>query len=86
VKVPKGKTITFVGTGDPVLEYDETAGEAGSTAKSASVSILADYFIAYGVVFQVWNLSPAVSVACLYVCMYLLQSFLNPVYLHTFLA
>lgn len=57
VKVPKGKTVTFVGTGDPVLEYDETAGEAGSTAKSASVSILADYFIAYGVVFQ--NSAPA---------------------------
>ncbi|KAG0592419.1 hypothetical protein KC19_1G250800 [Ceratodon purpureus] len=57
VKVPKGKTITFEGIGNPVLVYGDTASSAGSTSKSASVSILADNFIARGVVFK--NSAPA---------------------------
>lgn len=53
VTVPKGKTITFQGVGNPVLVYDDTASSAGSTSKSATVAILADYFIARGVTFKV---------------------------------
>ena len=53
VRVPKGKTITLEGEGDPVLVYGDTASSAGSTSKSASVSILADNFIARGMTFKI---------------------------------
>ena len=53
VTVPKGKVITFQGVGNPVLVYGDTASSAGSTQNSASTAILADNFIAKGVVFKV---------------------------------
>lgn len=57
VTVLKGKTITFQGVNNPVIVYDDTAGSAGSTSNSASVTILADNFIARGVTFK--NSAPA---------------------------
>lgn len=54
IVVPKGKVLTFQGIGNPVLAYDDTANSAGSTQNSASTAILADDFIATGVVFQVY--------------------------------
>lgn len=53
VTVPSGKVITFQGVGNPVLVYGDTANSAGSTQNSATTAILADYFIARGVVFKV---------------------------------
>lgn len=53
VLVPKGKTITFQGTGYPTIVYGDTASSAGSTEASATTSIAADYFIATGIIFKV---------------------------------
>lgn len=53
IRVPKGKIITFQGVNSPVLVWGDTAGSSGSTENSASTTILADDFIATGVVFQV---------------------------------
>lgn len=53
ITVPKGKIITFKGVNNPVLVWGDTAGSSGSTQKSASTAILADDFIATGVVFKV---------------------------------
>jgi len=52
VLVPKGKTITFQGTGYPTIVYGDTASSAGSTEASATTSIAADYFIATGIIFK----------------------------------
>ena len=51
--MPKGKVLTFQGIGNPVLAFGDTANSAGGTQNSASVTILADDFIANGVTFQV---------------------------------
>jgi len=60
VTVPATKAyLTFKGAGanSTTIQYGDDATEAGSTAKSASVIILSDYFIAEDIAFK--NTAPA---------------------------
>ena len=61
VTVPSGKTyITFKGAGASLttIQWGDDANKAGSTSKSASVIILADYFIAEDIAFKVLYFKP----------------------------
>jgi hypothetical protein len=56
VTVPATKAyLTFKGAGanSTTIQYGDDATEAGSTAKSASVIIMSDYFIAEDIAFKV---------------------------------
>ena len=57
VTVPAGKTyITFKGAGASLttIQWGDDASKAGSTAKSASVIVLANFFIAEDIAFKVY--------------------------------
>lgn len=53
ILVPKSKILTFQGIENPILSWGDTANSAGSTQSSASTTIMADDFIANGIIFQV---------------------------------
>uniref|UniRef100_A0A7I4DIC3 Pectinesterase n=1 Tax=Physcomitrium patens TaxID=3218 RepID=A0A7I4DIC3_PHYPA len=57
ILVPKSKILTFQGIENPILSWGDTANSAGSTQSSASTTIMADDFIANGIIFQ--NTAPA---------------------------